>query len=124
VLTLVRMNENFGICRLRAASDVPSWAGRSGSFFSIVGTKDELSVLCAQSCIPEGAEADRDWRGFKIRGPLDPSSIGVLSSILQPLAEGGIGILAVSTYETDYVFVKDADFARATEILKKVFEVI
>ncbi len=69
-MTLVRMNDNFGICRLRAGSDVPSWAGRS---------------------------ADRDWRGFKIRGPLDPSSIGVLSSILLPLAEGGIGILAVST---------------------------
>ncbi len=70
------------------------------------------------------AAADRGWRGFKIRGPLDPSSIGVLSSILLPLAEGRIGILAVSTDETDYVFVKDADFDRATEILKKVFEVI
>jgi len=124
VLTLVRMNETFSICRLKSGSDVPPWASSSGSFFAVVGTEDELSVLCAQRCIPEDAEADRDWRGFKIRGPLEPSSIGILSSILEPLADGGIGILAVSTYETDYVFVKDADFTKATGLLKRVFEVI
>jgi len=124
LLTLVRMNETFSICRLRAGSDVPSWVSRSGSFYSVVGTEDELSVLCVQRCLPEDAEADRDWRGFKVRGPLEPSSIGVLSSISQPLADGGIGILAVSTYETDYIFVKDTDFAKATGLLKRVFEVI
>ena len=124
MLTLIRMNETFGICRLRAGSDVPSWASRSASFYSVVGTVDELSVLCAQRCMPEDAEADRNWRGFKIRGPLERSSIGVLSSILRPLTDGGIGILAVSTYETDYVFVKDTDFAKATELLKREFEVI
>ena len=87
MLSLVRMDETFGICRLRAGSDVPSWASRSGRFYSVVGTEDELSVLCVQRCLPEDAEADRDWRGFKIRGPLELSSVGILCSILQPLAD-------------------------------------
>lgn len=83
-----------------------------GSFYSVTRSDYELSIVCPQANIPQGAHCDSGWRNLKIEGPLDFSLTGVLTSIVGPLAEVGISIFSISTYDTDYVLVKDQDLSR------------
>jgi hypothetical protein len=115
-LTLTVLPGRFGICRLDPDEVLPEWA-TGGPFFSITRSAEELSVVCAEAAIPEGAESEKGWRCMKFQGPLDFSLIGVLSSITAPLAKGGISIFAISTYNTDYVFVKTSRLEEARSIL-------
>jgi len=104
------------ICRLNPEAEVPAWAG-SGDLVSVTRTADELSIVCAEAAVPEGVRVDRGWRSFKVKGPLDLSLIGVLASLSGPLAQAKVNIFAVSTYDTDYLLVKQAQLARASEAL-------
>ena len=89
--------------------------------FCFTGKTDvENSLVCLSSAIPENVlERDDGWRAMRIRGTLDFSLIGVLSGISSELARQGIGIFAISTFNTDYILVKDKDFAKALESLSK-----
>jgi hypothetical protein len=86
-------------------------------FFSITGTPDELSLVCPAASVPTDIQADRGWRCFKLHGPFEFSLTGILNSITIPLAEAGVGIFAISTYDTDYVLVKEHDVQRAITVL-------
>jgi uncharacterized protein len=108
--------ETFAICRLTKGTPVPSWVW-AGSFSSITQTADEISIVCSQQRVPEEVTSNRDWRCLKIAGPLDFSMTGVLSSLAVPLAEGGVSIFAISTYETDYLLVKQNDLEKALKLL-------
>lgn len=113
-LTLTLLSDELAVCRLPAGEPMPDWV-RAEGFAAAVWTADETSVVCAARSVPEGITADGPWRAFVVAGPLDFSLTGILLSIAQPLAEAGIGIFAVSTYDTDYVLVKaeSVDAARA-----------
>ena len=117
-LTLSLSDVRYAICRLRPQATVPSWA-EGGAFTSVTRTSDELSIVCAEANIPEEVKSDRGWRCFKIEGPLDLSLTGVLSSLLGPLAEAKVNILAISTYDTDYLLVKEEKAGRAVEVLRR-----
>lgn len=106
--------ETFGICKVSPGS-IPSWATES-SFHFIARTPDELSVVCPESTIPGSVARDSGWRCLKVRGPLDLSLTGVLASLVGPLAEAGISVFAISTYDTDYLLVKE--LARAVALLR------
>lgn len=93
-----------------------NWA-TAGSFFSITRTLEELSVVCAEQVIPEGITSEKGWRCLKVHGPLDFSLTGILSSLLHPLAKANISVFALSTYDTDYLLVKEADLERAKVVL-------
>ena len=81
-------------------------------------TDEELSLVCKTEDAPlKTIERDDGWRGFRIQGVLDFSLIGILSKLSGILAEQKIGIFAVSTYNTDYILVKEANFNRALEAL-------
>ncbi len=113
-----------GVCRLAPTENIPSWA-RQGQLFSITNTGEELSILCEERFIPEGIICERDWRVLKIEGPLDFSLIGILSKISSHLTEAGISIFALSTYDTDYILVKNKDIDKAVETLRsKDYEII
>lgn len=105
------------ICRVGPEAAVPDWAGRGAGFLSITRTADELSIVCAEAQVPEGIKAERGWRAFKIEGPLDLSLTGIMASLLSPLAEARINIFAVSTFDTDYVLVKEEMVRKAAEVL-------
>ncbi len=107
-LTLTVLPETLAVCRLASDAAVPGWA-MAGSFSSITRTADELSVVCAQSQVPDGVKREGGWRGLKVEGPLDFALTGILASLAAPLAQAGISIFAVSTYDTDYVLVKELD---------------
>ncbi len=96
--------ERYAICRLNPDETFPSWT--RGKFISITRTADELSVVCEQDAVPSDIKCERDWRMMQVEGPMDLSIIGVLASLTKPLAEAGINLFAISTFDTDYLLVK------------------
>jgi uncharacterized protein len=97
--------ERLAVCQLAAGARVPEWALGEG-FFCVVRTAEELSIVCEEDHVPEGVRIERDWVGLKLQGPFPFSLTGVLTSFLQPLADAGIPIFALSTFDTDYVLMK------------------
>jgi hypothetical protein len=117
-LSLVILHDLFAVCRLRADENIPGWA-ISGGFCSLTRTPDELSIVCPQELVPEEVEAVRGWKSLKVEGKLDFNLIGIMSSLSSSLAEVGISIFAISTYDTDYLFVKERDLDRGVAALRK-----
>ena len=102
------------VCKLETAEQIDLNAG----FYFIGRTDEELSLVCRTECTPARTlEREDGWRGFRIEGTLDFSLIGILSPIAAILAENKIGIFAVSTYNTDYVLVKEENFDKAMTAL-------
>lgn len=118
------LKEKYAVCRLNKNELIPEWATNS-DFFSITKTSDELSIVCLDENIPNDIKCEKDWRILKIEGPLDFSLIGILASISTILAQKGISIFAISTYDTDYILVKNNDIDNAIDsLIKERYEVI
>ena len=115
-LSLSVLRDRYAICKLSPQDEAPDWAER-GEFWSVTKTSEELSVVCAEAGIPETVKSDKGWRCLKVHGPLDFSLTGILVSLARPLAEAGISIFALSTYDTDYLLVKETDLDRALAVL-------
>ena len=115
---LTLLTDTFAICRLAADVPIPGWA-LDGDFSSITRTTDELSIVCSGLNIPEEIQADRGWRCLKVDGPLDLSLTGILVALAAPLAEAGVTIFAISTYDTDYLLVRESQIDRATMVLSQ-----
>ncbi len=108
----------FAVSRLAPSSEVPAWA-TAGSFRSVCWTPDEMSIVCAESLVPDDVKSERGWRCLRIEGPLDFGLTGILLKVAEPLAQAGIPIFTLSTYDTDYVMVKDATLPDAARVLTK-----
>ncbi len=115
-LSLLVMPDKIAICQMDKDAIIPSWA-TSDSFFAIVKTDDELSVVCSASSVPDGVKSDKEWRAFKVEGTLDFSLIGVIASLSNPLAAAKISIFVISTFNTDYFLVKNVDCDKAITVL-------
>ena len=115
-LELRVLPDRLAVCRLPAASALPDWAV-SGGLSSATWTADETSIVCAEAGVPLGVTADLGWRALAVAGPLDFGLTGILLSIAQPLAEAGVSVFALSTYDTDYVLVKGDTLAIAIAAL-------
>ncbi len=109
--------DRFAVCRLDPGSEIPR-TGFEGDFFSVTQTNEEISVVCREDEGLDGALVEPGWRCFKVRGPLDFSEIGVIAGIAEPLANAGISLFCVSTFDTDYILVKQPDIQRATQVLE------
>lgn len=106
----------FAVCRLPPGSALPAWFSTEG-FASASWNVDELSLTCAQERVPEQVQCERDWRCLMLQGPFAFELTGVLLRVLRPLAAAGIGIFAVSTFDTDYVLVKHSALEAALRAL-------
>ena len=113
-MTLNHIPGHFAICRFDPQEAVPDWVLES-DFFSVTRTMDELSVVCHEALVPRGVTSEPGWACLKVEGPLAFSLTGILAALTAPLAEAGISIFAVSTFDTDYLLVKahDLDVAQA-----------
>jgi len=118
-LTIRLLPQQFAVCRLPARSSLPQWATR-GAVFSVTRTEDELSIVCESKYVPGSVKSEKGWRSFKLEGPFPFAMTGVLASVLGPLAKARISIFAISTYDTDYVMVKEKAVAKATKALRAV----
>ncbi len=113
-LTLETLPCDLTVCKLADVRDADLGVG----FFFLARTDGEISLVCRTEDVPPDAAVREDgWRGFRVRGPLDFSLIGILSKLAGILADKGISIFAVSTYDTDYVLVRSESFARAARAL-------
>lgn len=117
-LTLKLLPDKFGICKLDTQATVPLWALKA-SFFSITRTNDELSIVVTEQVIPADVQAEKGWRALKVEGVLDFSLTGILYSIAKPLAEAQISIFAISTFNTDYILIKEQNLERAKKALSQ-----
>ena len=113
-MKLQKLPYDLTVCKVTKLSDFDQIA----DFFFIGKTDEELSVVCLMNDVPERTVDRSDgWRGFRIEGTLDFSLVGVLSKLSAILAENQIGIFAVSTFNTDYILVKNEDYERAMDVL-------
>lgn len=117
-LTLSVLNQSYAVCRLDPDSPIPDWAF-TGSFYSVTRTPDELSLVCPQNVLPIDVTAEKDWRCMAVDGPLGFTLVGVLASLLEPLAEAEISIFVISTYDTDYLMVKERNLEQAVHTLSR-----
>ena len=124
-LVLNTTSLRLAICRYAPDATLPGIAMLRGTtFWSITRTPDELSIVCDEDRVPEGdVKIERGWGAFSVQGPLPFGLTGVISGITAPLADAGVPVFVVSTYQTDWLLVKHTDFARARAILAERFEV-
>lgn len=124
ILTMKLLKEKYGVCRLDKTELIPQWA-QNGDFFSITRTAEELSIVCSEDNIPDGIKCERAWKVLKIEGTLDFSLIGILASISTILAHKGISIFAISTYDTDYILIKNNSIDNAiNSLIMEGYEII
>lgn len=116
-MKLILLDGEFAVARLEATDPTPAWAVR-GAVSSVTRTGEELSVVCAATAIPAGVRNERGWRCLRVGGRLDFSLTGVLASIANPLALARLSLFVVSTYDTDYVLVREETLSAAVECLR------
>ena len=114
LLVLNKLERLLTVCKVKNIDDIDL----SKEFYFIGKTDEEISLVCETNDVPENTiEREDGWRGFRIQGILDFSLIGILSKLSGILADNKIGIFAVSTFNTDYILVKDADFEKSLVVL-------
>jgi hypothetical protein len=115
--SLIVLPQKFAVCRLSGDALIAPWAAE-GEFFSITRTADELSIVCCQDSVPEGTRCERDWRCLRVAGAMPFAVVGVVAGLTAALAEAGISVFVVSTFDTDYLLTKQKDWAAALEALR------
>jgi len=122
-MKLKLMNQKLTILKLNRNAGIPDWLSDS-NFFSITRTADEMSIVCDMSCIPSHLGSIGTWVAIKVVGPLDFTTVGILSNLSEILAKEKISIFVISTYDTDYILVQKKDQQKAIEALRKHNEFI
>jgi uncharacterized protein len=110
------LDELYAIVRLEPDAELPDWV-HSGHFWSVTRSESELSVVCREEDVPIDASAERGWCALELAGPLDFSLTGVVAALVTPLAEAAVPIFVLSTFETDYLFVRERDLERSVDAL-------
>ena len=113
---------DFSICKTEDFSMVDF----QNEYCFIGKTDEENSLVCITETVPDNViMRDDNWKAFRIEGILDFSLIGILSQISALLAQNNVGIFVISTYNTDYVLTKKADYGKALEVLSNAgYEII
>jgi len=106
----------FAVARLPSDAPAPRWAAGDG-FHSITRTAQELSIVCPENAVPKEVRSEAGFRALRIAGPLDFQLVGILLSLARPLAEAGVSIFSLSTFDTDYIFVREDQLERALAAL-------
>ena len=116
-LSLVILADRLSVCRL--SSPTPDLIQQiRGEFLAVIRTPDGLTLVCSEEFAPDQAKIEGGWRALKVEGLLEFSMTGVLAALAQPLAQAGVSIFAISTFDTDYILVKDAKLDAAVAALE------
>ena len=115
-MKLHTLDELYAIVRLEPDAELPDWV-RGGHFWSATRSDSELSIVCCEEDVPTDASAERGWCALELAGPLDFSLTGVVAALVTPLAEAEVPIFVISTFETDYLFVRERDLERSVDAL-------
>jgi hypothetical protein len=116
-LTLHLQPGTYAVCRLPHDSPMPDIP--RAELLSVTWTEEELSIICLEEDVPEGAMAYHGYRCLKLQGPFPAESVGILSSILRPLADAGVPIMAFSTFDTDHILVPEVHLDTSVRALRE-----
>jgi len=117
--------EKYGVVKLDPGTEINTKGGNSTELLAVIHTPEETTVVCQENIISPGKEVERGWRALKVGGTMGFELIGVLDSIITPLAENGVSVYTLSTYSTDFILVKANLLAKAIKVLKKAgFEIV
>jgi hypothetical protein len=108
-MNLRTLRDIFAVAKLPADKPVPEWAN-TGPFSSVTRTGGELSIVCPEENVPADLTSERGFRCLRVAGALDFSTVGILVSLLDPLANAGVAVFVISTFDTDYFLVKADQF--------------
>lgn len=117
MIELVPLTDTFHIYKMEEGQEIPAQMLSAG-FFSVTSTPDEVSVITNCPKNFPMFKSEKGWKGFKVEGILDLSLVGILFDIIQPLKDNLISVFVTSTFNTDYIFVKEDQFEKAQEIFK------
>ena len=117
-LELSLLPHRYAVCQFHPDKHIPYWA-LLGDFVSLTRTHEELSIVCQQDNVPEDTAAERGWRCLQVQGAFDFTVAGVNASLAIPLAEADISVLAIATYATDYIFIKEENVEQALQVLQQ-----
>jgi len=122
---LTLMPGRFAVCRFAPDDALPAWVFHAGAtFWSVTRTPEELSVVCPEDDLPPSVErAERGWRALQLEGPIPFEQVGVIAGLAAPLAAAGIPVFVLSTFDTDWLLVKENRLAEACAALASRFEV-
>jgi len=113
-MEIQRLKYDFTVCKI----DSVERADFARDFVFLAKTDDEISLVCESSSVPSNAiAAEAGWKALKISGILDFGMIGVIARIANILAQAGISVFVVSTYNTDYIFIKAINFDKGVQTL-------
>jgi hypothetical protein len=116
-LMLDVLEGSLAVARLRPDEPPPQWAS-GGPLCAVARTAQELSVVCPSGKVPAGVRQEDGFRAMVVRGPLDFATTGVVSALSAPLAQAGIPIFVMSTFDTDYLLVREALLDAAVSVLR------
>lgn len=116
-MTIQVIEDRFVVCKIEA---IESFDLKNSDFIFFGKTDEEFSLVCREDMVPESCIVKEEgWKAFRVAGELDFGVIGILSKISTVLAENGISIFAISTYNTDYILIKEENLEKSLDALKK-----
>lgn len=121
--TLIVEPGEYAVCQLEADEPLPPWLP-TAPFWTVTRAGDEVSVICSAEAVPHYSSHESGWRLLRMVGPFPFNLTGILESVLAPLATADVGILAISTFNTDYVLVKHTRLAAAIAALREAGHVV
>ncbi len=123
-MKLILLAGNFSVCRFGADERIPDGIFAEPGFASVTRTAGEISVVRESSLAPCAPREESGWRMLMVEGPLDFGMVGVMSSICAPFAAAGVSVFTLSTFDTDYILLKETSLDRAVGALSEAgFEV-
>lgn len=116
-LKFITLPGNYSLCRLNPGDALPAWVFQS-PFYTVSKSEIELSIVCASQYVPPSIETNGNWKLLRIDAVLDLSLTGITAKFSQPLAEAGINICVIATFDTDYVMIKEDKLDTAKKALQ------
>ena len=117
-MNLALLDTVLAVCRLDPADGVPSWFSHSPPLAATVVRAGELTLVCPEDAVPDDVVAAPGWRALEVSGPMDLSMTGVTAALSAALAEAGVTLFAISSFDTDNLLVRDDQCGRAIESLR------
>ena len=115
MINLIPLGDTYSIYQLTNKQEIPHEIISSG-FYSITKTDDEISIVTNCNSDFEYIKSNKNWKGFKVEGILDFSLVGIINDLTKPLKENGLSVFVISTFNTDYIFVKADSFDKSIDI--------
>lgn len=113
----------FAVVQLPANAPIPMWVLDVDGFTNITRTQNELSIVCQEQYVPEDVEADGGWIALCLSEPVSFTEIGLVAKLTGTLADAGVSLFAISTYENDILLTKSSDSIATRQALGQICDI-